>query len=347
MRRAIPFLATVLVALLVGLPPASAHITGVFLYFLKDVAGETASSSQSILEGQIREVDRRLAELTPLIEAKEKAYREREARLGEAVRAYERYSGAMVAALLRDAQNPVDILAGLRMFQKTLGKDVEELDALGRELQELRARKAELESFRSMLLMFDEARKRHLAYLQVGDEKIQESLYLLSEEWESQRVGPMRKWTEKAARVLTRWRDIWQPAPDGRGYIDEEGLNELLQQALPIEGLKDVRVHLRADHVFIEAHLLSDPALKEFVPHGYDDRQFIAFGQMNRISPSEIQLYMEFLMIDGYVIDLEDPDFQRDRATWQVLKIQGSKGQRLFFEQDNGRLWLWEEPRKE
>ncbi|MDI3270615.1 MAG: hypothetical protein QJR00_07895, partial [Bacillota bacterium] len=103
-------------------------------------------------------------------------------------------------------------------------------------------------------------------------------------------------------------------------------------------------VHLRADHIFIEAHLPSDPALQDYVPHGRGDRQFIAFGQMNRTGPDEIQLYMEFLMIDGYVIDLEDPDFQKDRDTWQVLKIRAERGKRLQYEQDNGRLWIWERP---
>ncbi|MDI3270101.1 MAG: hypothetical protein QJR00_05285, partial [Bacillota bacterium] len=215
MRRFLGFLSFFLVAFLVSLPPASAHITGVFLYFLKDVSGETASSSRSILEGQIQEVDRRLAELTPLIAEKERVYGENQASLGEAVRAYERYAGAMVASLLRASQSPVDVLADLRMFQKMVGQDMEKLEKLGRELDELKARKAELESFRGMLLMFDEARQRHEAYLQGEDGDPEQSLYLLSEEWESQRVGPMRQWTQRAAKILTRWRDIWHPTPDG------------------------------------------------------------------------------------------------------------------------------------
>ena len=89
-------------------PPACAHLTGVFAYFVQDISEPTATTR--LLRQQLNASAERIAQLQPEIEAARNAYATQAESVVRRMRFYDVYAGNAVGALWTGAQDPVDVL---------------------------------------------------------------------------------------------------------------------------------------------------------------------------------------------------------------------------------------------
>ncbi|HET7558670.1 MAG TPA: hypothetical protein VFK80_01820, partial [Limnochordia bacterium] len=204
-------------ALLLATGLASAHITGVFLYFLKDVQGQAGVSSAAILATQIKSADQRIQALEPQVAAAQKEYEANQARAAASIRFYNRYAANGFAALLADSHDPIDALADLHVIQRTVRGDVKKLQALADEYRRLSSEQAELVQWRALLGVFRDAETRYQKSVGIKDDQAKQlALYDLSESWEQIRTGPFARYFAWANRQLARVGGVVEPiAPAG------------------------------------------------------------------------------------------------------------------------------------
>lgn len=325
--------AALTLALLVAAPPADAHITGVFLYFFKDVQGQTTQTSLDILAGQLRETDARIRALEPQVDAARRAY---EARLGPArqkIRFYSLYAAEGYAGAVFSGESLVDTIANAVMVRDVVRKDLEQLKATAAAYRTLEARRQELVAYRDLLQAFREAEERHQAVLQGKSPQDQElALYTVSENWEEIRKGPLRQYIEWAGARLRDLRTVAVAEPGGWRSVDEASFDRLAGGTPPVEGVESVRVLLRADHVYVVGHFRTT----------LGERQVILVGQMARAGAASARYQTEYALVDGFLIDPRDPQMQeivRDDGLFRIDAADlGIAGGTLQFEQDNGRL---------
>ncbi|MBE3590117.1 MAG: hypothetical protein IMW98_04745 [Firmicutes bacterium] len=330
--RALLALGALLVALLWA-PPADAHITGVFLYFLKDVQGQTGQTSLDILAGQLRETDARIRALEPQVEAARRAY---EAQLGpaqKAVRFYSLYAAEGFAGAVFGSGNVVDALANAVMVRDVVQRDLARLQETAAAYRVLKERRAELVAYRDLLEAFTEAEERHRAVLQGKSAQDQElALYTVSENWEEIRSGPLRGYIDWAAARLSGLRAAAAAEAGGWLAVDEAAFNRLAAGRPPVQGVEAVRVLLRADHVYVVGRFRT--ALGE--------RQVILVGQMARAGAGAVRYQVEYALVDGFLIDPQDPQMRELVADDRFFRITaadlGVPAGTLQFEQESGRL---------
>ncbi|MBX6350052.1 MAG: hypothetical protein IRZ11_00900 [Clostridia bacterium] len=336
----------VLAAALVPGGSAGAHITGVFLYFLKDVQGQAGQSSLDILKAQLDETDRRIAELAPQVDAARARY---EAMLPEARRRvlfYGQYAGEAFLAAVFGGGGPVDALANLQMVREVVGRDLESLRAAEAELAKLEAKERELRGYRDLVAAFVEAERRHREAIAGRSPQEQElALYGISESWEEIRAGPLAAYVRFAERRISGSPGLEgavTPVAAGRFRLDEAAFQRLVgEPALagpggsPIEGVSDLEILLRADHVYVVGTFS--------VPLGR--RQVILVGQFVRAGPTAVRYRVEYALVDGYLVDPDDPQMQEVVADETMLRIEAREldpaARLLQFQQDDGALWLY------
>lgn len=334
-------------------PAAQAHITGVFLYFLKDVQGTSAQSSTDIIRAQLDETNERIQGLAPQIAAAQARYDELRDAARLKVQFYSRYAGEAFATVLFGGDDPLEVLANAALLRHTVARDLRQLQETAQVLDELRAKQRELEGYRDVLSAFAEAETRHDKVLAGRSTHEQEvALYDVSESWEQIRAGPLADYFAWADQRLAARDGLRAVAVRGGGgtqaassevvrwTVSEDDLQSLIgvdagSGRPPVDGVDSLRVFLRADHVYIVGTFT--------VPLG--TRQVILLGQLARDGAFQARYQVEYALVDGYLIDPSDPQMRELAGDRSLLRIDGrwlSEDLSLLqFEQDNQGLILY------
>ena len=318
--------------------PASAHISGIFAYFVKDINEPTASTR--MLRQQLDSVAERIAALEPEVQ---RARAEHDAQADAAVRRirfYDVYAGSALGALWAGAQDPIDVLASMESLQKRLAEDLDALAHLAESYQQLRGKERSLRRYGELLMPFKkaaEARERRLS-------KVPEGLvspfaepyiaYRIAEDWETMRGSTFVLYFNWAARKIAEQglENVLQKGDAGGNswQLKEETLNALVGgDGFPF--IEDARFYLRADHINFSARLRS----------ARDAYDLLTVGQLERTGPVSVQYRIEAIFIDGMPIDPNDPDVQREVYRGHLLGINLSPilsagAEVATFEQHNG-----------
>jgi hypothetical protein len=319
---------------------ASAHLTGVFAHFVKDINDPTASTR--LLRQQLDQVRERIAALEPEVR---KARAEYDRQAGSAVRRirfYDVYAGSALGALWAGAQDPIDVIASTELLQRRLGDDLEALGDLSRDYEQLQGKEASLQRYAELLVPFHEAsaaRERRLSQVPAGLVSPYAEPYIayrIAEDWEALRGTTFVLYFHWAARRIVD-RGIGAVLSDAQGdgrswLLQEDVLNALVGgDSFPF--IADARFYLRADHINFSARLTS----------ALDTYHLLTIGQLERIGPAAVQYRIEAIFIDGMPIDPDDPDVQREVYQGHLLGIDLSpvmpeNAQVATFEQLNGSL---------
>lgn len=333
---------------------AQAHITGVFLYFLKDVQGQAGDSSLGILAAQLDQTNQRIAALQPAVAQARERYQAQASVAQRKVLFYDEYASEAFAGAVFAARSPVDALADAETLRAVVAGDMEQLRATAAAYRTLRAREAELTGYRALLQAFSEAETRNRRTIAGKDTQDQElALYNVSESWEEIRAGPLARyltWADRRLRALGTLAVRYPgdgtadflAAPSGAPagadiwYLPETALNTNVGGVhIPVQGVESVQFYVRADHTYLVAHFQ--------VPLG--ERQIILVGQWSREGALRIRYHVEYALVDGHLIDPQDPQMQQLVADTKMLPLSGSDleptARLLQFQQDTGRLWLY------
>ncbi len=331
---------------------AQAHITGVFLYFLKDVQGQAGQSSLGILKAQLDQTHKRIAALEPQVAQARERYQTEAANAKRKVLFYDQYASEGFGAVVLGAKSPIDALADAETLRTVVARDMRQLQATATAYQALVTKETELTGYQALLKAFAEAETRHTKAL--GAKKMQDqemALYNISEAWEEVRTGPLTRyvaWADQRLRSLPTIATRPQPhanglqppagAPAGAAVwtIAEADLNGAIAgDHVPVDGIQSIHYYLRADHTYIVAHVQ--------VPLG--EHQLILVGQWSREGPLAVRYHVEYALVDGYLIDPQDPQMQQLIADKHMLVLHGTdlahRTHLLQYQQDTGRLWLY------
>jgi hypothetical protein len=332
--------AMVVVWLALWTVPASAHLTGVFAYFMQDLDEPTAGTR--LLQQQLDSVSDRIAKLEPEVQRAREEYDAETSVAVKRMRFYDVYAGSAVGALWAGAQDPIDVLASTALLQKRLGEDLESLKALAQAYQRLRGTEVSLRRYADLLVPFrdaSQARGERLAKAPAGlvSPFAEPAVaYRIAEDWETLRATTFVLYFAWVARQIGEQgvAEVLKPvSADKRTWqLDEEVLNALAGgDRFPfIEG---ARFFLRADHVNFSARLRSSR----------DVYNLLTVGQFERTGPSAVQYRIEAIFLDGMPLDPNDPDIQREVYRGRLMGIDvrpllPAGASAATFEQRNGSL---------
>lgn len=320
-------------------PPAFAHLTGVFAYFVQDINEPTATTR--LLRQQLNASAERIAELQPEIEAARNAYAVQSESVVRRMRFYDVYAGNAVGALWTGAQDPIDVLASMQLMQKRLDEDLQALISLERAYASIQLKEQTLTRYQDLLRAFEtsaEARDVRLASIPpnlVSPFGEPYAAYEIAEAWEAFRPTTFISYFEWAARRIAEGMGkVLAPVDgaDGSWEIREDVLNALIGGNM-FPFVEDAQIYLRADHINFSAQL----------QNGKDTYHLLTIGQLERTGPASVQYRIEGIFLDGMPIDPNDPDVQREVYQGKLLAIdltlvlpKGSRG--TSFAQHNGYL---------
>lgn len=320
-------------------PPAFAHLTGVFAYFVQDISEPTATTR--LLRQQLSASAERIAQLQPEIEAARNAYAAQAESVVRRMRFYDVYAGNAVGALWTGAQDPIDVLASMELMQKRLDEDLQALVSLEKAYASIQLKEQTLTRYQDLLRAFEtaaEARDARLASIPpnlVSPFGEPYAAYEIAEAWEAFRPTTFISYFEWAARRIGEGMDkVLAPADalDGSWEIREDVLNALIGGDM-FPFMEDAQIYLRADHINFSAQL----------QNGRDTYHLLTIGQLERTGPASVQYRIEGIFLDGMPIDPNDPDVQREVYQGKLLPIdltsvlpKGSRG--ASFAQHNGYL---------
>lgn len=318
----------------------SAHLTGVFAHFVKDIDEPTASTR--MLQQQLDNARDRITALRPEVQAARAEYDRQAAAAVRRIRFYDVYAGSALGALWAGAQDPIDVIASTELLQKRLDQDLDALAELSRAYEQLRDKEAALRRYADLLVPFREAagaRDRRLSKAPQGlISPFAEPYvaYRVAEDWEALRGTTFVLYFHWAARriadrglasVMTRADEAGQS-----WLLREDVLNALVGgDSFPF--VKDARFYLRADHVNFSARLVA----------ALDTYHLLTVGQLERTGPMRFQYRIEAIFIDGMPIDPNDPDVQREVYQGSLLgldldSLKPPAATAATFEQHNGFL---------
>jgi hypothetical protein len=320
-------------------PPAFAHLTGVFAYFVQDINEPTATTR--LLRQQLSSSADRIAQLQPEIEAARNAYAAQAESVVRRMRFYDVYAGNAVGALWTGAQDPIDVLASMQLMQKRLDEDLQALVSLEQAYASIQLKEQTLTRYQDLLRAFEtsaEARDARLASIPqnlVSPFGEPYAAYEIAEAWEAFRPTTFISYFEWAARRIAEGLDkVLAPADASGGSweIREDVLNALIGgDTFPF--VEDAQIYLRADHINFSAQL----------QNGKGTYHLLTIGQLERTGPASVQYRIEGIFLDGMPIDPNDPDVQREVYQGKLLPIdltsvlpKGSRG--ASFSQHNGYL---------
>jgi hypothetical protein len=320
-------------------PPAFAHLTGVFAYFVQDISEPTATTR--LLRQQLSSSADRIAQLQPEIEAARNAYAAQAESVLRRMRFYDVYAGSAVGALWTGAQDPIDVLASMELLKKRLDEDLRALALLEEAYASIQLKEQTLTRYQDLLRAFETsaaARDARLASIPrslVSPFGEPYAAYEIAEAWEAFRPTTFISYFEWAARRIAEGMDkVLEPADASGGSweIREDVLNALIGgDTFPF--VEDAQIYLRADHINFSAQL----------QNGKGTYHLLTIGQLERTGPASVQYRIEGIFLDGMPIDPNDPDVQREVYQGKLLPIdltsvlpKGSRG--ASFAQHNGYL---------
>ena len=329
---------TILLSLLAS--PATAHLSGVFAYFVKDINDPTASTR--LLQQQLDSVGARIVALQPEVQKARAEYDSQAEAAVRRIRFYDVYAGSALGALWAGAQDPIDVIASTELLQKRLGEDLEALAALSESYQQLVLKEDSLRRYAELLTPFhaaSTARNQRLSQLPAGLVSPFAEPYIayrIAEDWEAMRGTTFVLYFHWAARRIAN-RGLIEVLhnPDGLGrtwQLQEQVLNALVGgDSFPF--MEDARFYLRADHINFSARMTSSR----------DTYDLLTVGQLERTGPASVQYRIEAIFIDGMPIDPNDPDVQREVYQGHLLGISLDSllppgATAATFEQHNGML---------
>ena len=296
--------------------PASAHLSGVFAYFVQDINEPTASTR--LLRQQLDRVSERIAALEPEVGEARAEYDAQADAAVRRIRFYDVYAGSALGALWAGAQDPIDVLASTELLQKRLGKDLDALTELSDSYQKLRGKERSLRRYAELLVPFreaSEARERRLLNAPEGLVSPFAEPYIayrIAEDWEALRGSTFVLYFNWAARrIAVQGLETVLKNIDGDSWqLEEEVLNALVGgDSFPF--IEDARFYLRADHVNFSARL-------RFARDTYN---LLTVGQLERTGPVGVQYRIEAIFMDGMPIDPGDPDVEREVYRGKLLGI--------------------------
>lgn len=319
---------------------ASAHLTGVFAHFVKDINDPTASTR--MLRQQLDSTRERIATLEPEVRQARAGYD----RLADAavrrIRFYDVYAGSALGALWAGAQNPIDVIASTELLQRRLARDLVALEELSLRYEQLRGKEAALRRYADLLTVFHDAsvaRQRRLAQAPEGLVSPFAEPYVayrIAEDWEALRGTTFVLYFHWAARRIAArgLSDVLVPVnTGGREWLLREDMLNALVGGDSFPFVTDARFYLRADHVNFSARLES----------ARDAYHLLTVGQLERTGPTAFQYRIEAIFIDGMPIDPDDPDVLREVYQGHLLgvdlaAIRPPESSAATFEQENGAL---------
>jgi hypothetical protein len=168
-RWSVGILAGVLALLLVD-GKTYAHLEGAFREFLARnqelfLQGVQSEEATENLKAEIAKTKEEIARLTPKVARLEEQYREAEDREQKKVQFYSLMGVETYMQFLLEARDVTDLLAGQRILEDKLKRDLEGLEALYRQYQAAQVAKSSLEHYEGVLEMIEhhlEARKKLL-----------------------------------------------------------------------------------------------------------------------------------------------------------------------------------------
>jgi hypothetical protein len=320
-------------------PPAFAHLTGVFAYFVQDIGEPTATTR--LLRQQLGASAERIALLQPEIEVARNAYAAQAESVLRRMRFYDIYAGNAVGALWTGAQNPIDVLASMELMHKRLDEDLQALVSLEKTYANIQLKEQTLSRYQDLLRAFEtsaEARDVRMALIPpnlvspFGEPYV---AYEIAEAWEAFRPTTFISYFEWASRRIAEGMDkVLEPADASGGSweIHEDVLNALIGGDM-FPFVADAQIYLRADHINFSARL----------QNGKGTYHLLTIGQLERSGAASVQYRIEGIFLDGMPIDPNDPDVQREVYQGKLLPIdltsalpKGSRG--ASFAQHNGYL---------
>lgn len=338
MRHRLTVLLAMLAVLPFGMRPASAHLTGVFAYFVKDINEPTASTR--MLRQQLDSVSRRIAALEPEVRRARAEYEKQADAAVRRIRFYDVYAGSALGALWAGAQDPIDILASSESLQKKLSEDLDALAELADSYQRLRGQERALRRYADLLVPFQraaEARDRRLSNVAQGLVSPFAEPYIayrIAEDWETMRGSTFVLYFHWVVHQMLRQglgEVLQQDNTAGTAWRLDEDILNLLVGGDDFPFMEAARFHLRADHVNFSGRMRS----------ARDVYELLTIGQFERTGPVSVQYRIEAIFLDGMPIDPNDPDVQREIYQGHLLGIDLSSlltagAEVATFEQQNG-----------
>lgn len=343
-RAAAAALAAIVVAAVVAVP-AAAHITGVFLHFLKDM--EDATYSTTFLRQQVEQTEARLAAVAPEVAEARAAYEEAAEPVAARLHFYDAYAGQAFGTLWAGAEDLVDVLATLHLIGRLIEDDVAALELVAARYAQLQLKQDTLQRYRDLLGAVEAAaaaRERRLGG-PVDSDELKLALYYVAEDWERLRPDLFVPFFQELNRRLERLdRLAAAGAQPGTWHLEEDALNRILPDPFTarVRGeprrILAPRFYLRGDHLYFDAQMEGT----------FGSYHLLTVGQMERAGPTRIQYRIEAIYIDGLPVDPGDPDVRVDIYENSLLVMDGrsllADATAMKYEQNNGYLWLAPEP---
>jgi hypothetical protein len=305
------------VAAMLMIGTAAAHLTGVFAYFMQDLDHPTAGTR--MLQQQISSVQARIDKLTPEVSRAREEYYSRVDGAVPRMKFYDVYSGSALGALWAGAQNPIDVIASTEQLKSLVRKDLAELTDLATLYQRLQGTEQSLRRYADVLVPFRTASQAREARLAKAPRNLISPYaepyvaYRISEDWETLRATTFVLYFTWAARQIAErgMEQVLEKEPTGSGWqLQEEVLNALVGgDAFPF--IHQARFFLRADHVIFSAQMDS----------ARDHYQLLTVGQLERTSSTAVQYRIEAIFLDGMPLDPDDPDIQREVYRGKLMSI--------------------------
>jgi hypothetical protein len=318
---------------------ASAHLTGVFAHFVKDINDPTASTR--MLQQQLDSVRERIRALEPEVRQARAEYDRQAEAAVRRIRFYDAYAGSALGALWAGAQDPIDVIASTELLQKRLGQDLHALAELSRAYEQLRDKEAALRRYAELLVPFREASAARDRRLSMAPEGLISPFaepyvaYRIAEDWEELRGTTFVLYFYWAARRIAErgLEQVLVTEDGGRSWMLQEDVLNALVGGDSFPFVEDARFYLRADHVHFSARMSA----------ALDQYHILTVGQLERTGPAGFQYRIEAIFIDGMPIDPDDPDVQREVYQGQLLgldlaAVKPEEATVATFEQRNGSL---------
>lgn len=314
-----------------------AHLTGIFLFFLKDMEEETYSTR--FLHQQKEDVLLRIEELEPLVAAAREEYEQAARPVADRMLFYDAYVGSALGALLTGSHDLVEAAANLLMLRKVLERDIAAIEDTSKAYARVQLQQRSLQAHLDLLNeieLLSNAREERLQKAPPDVDEVygkQFVLYRMSEDWEWMRDHAFLDyfdWANKQLQPAERLVDKVPGASD-TWVLQEETLNRAIGGSQG-RNMSAVRIFLRADHIYISG-----------IIHGReDDYRILSVGVIERAGSTAVQYRVEAIYLDGYPVDPSDPDVKDDVYGSPLLYLDFGNllpdGARLGFDQNNGYL---------
>lgn len=316
---------------------ATAHLTGVFAFFVQDINEPTASTK--LLRQQLDSVQARIDEVRPQVAQARATYDARAESAVQGIRFYDVYIGNAVGAMWAGAQNPIDVIASVELLQRRLNGDLKTVTELGHTYRDLNDKQATLRRLADLLEPYKDASEARIDRLQnlsaglVSPFAEPYIAYQIAEDWEALRANTFTLFFNAVARRIgdEGVGRVVQPSDLANTWeLREDVLNALAGDDI-FPFIENARFYVRADHVTFSARIRNDTR----------SYHLLTVGQMERTGPTSVQYRIEAIYMDGMPIDPRDPDVQREVYKGHLMEIDvaallPAQNAGAVFEQHNG-----------